>query len=1112
MSSPSEELRNPPSPTALRRRGSNSYSQQHRKGAASVAKNAYTSHAGSLHALIQAAAVERQAAAETSSSAAATSITVDVSDPSSSSAAYLASLSTQSLESLQSQPELLASSSTKINDQLSLLCQRQIGSLVEVHRSSSSIPSALASIQTSLDELLQTSLPHLAQVTSAFATKTQEPVAIRKRAARLIKAHNAQLSDLLNIPQLITTCVRSGFHTEALQLADHIATLARKESRLGGGPTLEALRHEAWRALNSMRGQLLNALAAQGLRLPAAKRIVNNLRKLRELDEANSQLQSSSLSLSEEELCTALLRARSHLLHQSLLSPIEAQRAAGRHSSNPSQHISAAHLEAYIDVWSQGVQETVSITQGLFSNLSFSHQALSSFVHLYVGLLRKEIATFLPKLLESLSQGCSKDPLGSTYRQVSTLLDETANALVALHTQLSFAASHLVPLGVDFTRLLDDGSVGVTLEQAPVTLLHQPAQWALAVFHRYLPSPSSPPTSPSTWLVRPQSVQDLIGGAAASSSIDTLVHIPPLAAFLNNILLGINALASFAPLSQQKAALHHLDQTLSQLCTDLLDYSRRLPEQGAQRAPPTPYPLPSLLSFSSSLSLSEAATRHRYGQAERLLSVLAIDVYCSVLVPYVRKGLLVDVFNANDDDDQDYELPLTAAKEWVQQVKDEWYQGEESRRIELEQQQQQIQQQREREREEARLRQQQEEEEERRRKEEQEEAEAERKRVEEEAERKRAEEEAAKRKAAEEQEVRRKSEEEAKRREEEEAARRKAAAEEEAARRKAQEEEAARRKAAEEENKKRKAEEDAEQARVQAQKKEEEQKRKERQQQEEEERRRKQQDEQEEKRQRDQQEEARAAAAAAAKRKAEEEEEAATKKAREEETQQRQEQEADAAQRNAEPEQSSSSAQPSPNSTSDAAAAEIEPEGSTSVPSPSPTTTSTPANGDAAAAATTNAIPPAAAPATRKLTLAEKLKIRQEERQRQAAAQAQAQAQATAEVSTEQAEALKEEESVPASMEADPSTSTTTTLDTTGAEVQEEEPASKAELPEEASGSVDGSSAQVSANPSDDEGEADGQGGAEEGKETSTAQDTTGTDANTNAKKRKNKKKKKAKK
>ncbi|CAO1620106.1 unnamed protein product [Sympodiomycopsis kandeliae] len=990
----------PTSPLASRRRSS--YGQQHRKGAASVARNMNTSHAGSLHTLMQSAIANSP---ESSSTLA--NLSAEIADPSSSSAAYLASLSTQSLESLKSQPELLHSSSQKLNDQLAALCQRHISSLVEVHQSSSSLPDAIASTSSDIDALLQTSLSKLAQVTNTFSQQIEKPLSVRRRARRLIEAHNTQLADLLNIPKLIITCIRSGFHTEALQLAAHISHLADHNSRLRGGPVLQTLRVESWKSLGSMRDTLLESLGQKGIRQSSAKRIISNLRRLRELDEQqlgtviDSDVASGSKSIaprlgfSEDDLCLAFLRARSNVLQQSVASPIEAQRAAGRHTSNANRPIAAAHLEAFIDVWRDGVQETVRMVPALFADAPSMRSLLSAFVHLCANFLRQELKKALPKLLETLTQVGSRDPGNLTSKQVSFVAEETASSLMTLHTQLSFVTSALSDLGLDIQFALRSSS-DLNLEKASLHLLEDPLRWATASFHRQVPHDQSY-HAPTSWLVKPSSAGRLIQSYAtettSTSQIEELAHFPPLAISLNNFLVGLNAYRSFAPISQRQCALEILDASLAQVCTTMLSYITHLPEQVSSKQ--QRYDLPSLVSDDPSITLSQQSTDHRAGQADRLLAAIALDLLRTVAIPYLRHGLHVEIYTHTKDTLPELTSQVfTDVDKWIAETRKEWIQGEESRRAEVvaqaevkadaERQAKEEEEERKRQAE----KQAREEEEERDRqaaaalKEEEERKEKERiaQREEQERQRVQAEEEERKRKQAEEEEQRRKqAEEEEQRRKEAEEEQRRKEVEQEQMRKEAEGEERRLKEAEEEEQRRKEAEEQKrkeaeEKARLQREaEEEEERKRQETQKEEQEEARRKAIEQEEEE----------------AKRQGEKEEEKETRHreaAQQEETPRQEEEEArgqaekEAEQEQIEKEESEGKVQAEQDQATAAKEREVENESQANNEQPS---SQEDKFADSAPSSTSMTSQPASG--TKKMSLAEKLKARQEERQRQAA-------------------------------------------------------------------------------------------------------------------------------
>lgn len=962
----------------------------HRRGAPSISATSAASTQDGLQALI------RQAAAGLDEPALAQTL-ADLDNPTSSASAFLASLTTQTLKGVESQPQLLASSSKTLDEQLATLCQRHVASLAHVHHSTSALPAAVQSVQGNINDLIEEALPQLTQAAQAFLSQTREALAARQRANELLEAHASTLPDLLDIPDLITSCIRNGNHTEAIRLAAHIAKLARNDSALGGGPILQSLKVRSWVSLQELRDQLLESLQSRSLSLSSAKRIITSLRGLKDLDESSSSSSKRAppLMLTEPQLCLAFLRARATLLRHTLSTPSSVTKTVT--SATPS----ISHLAAYVDVWRQGVTETCSMAQTLFSGLDVLPQLLAAFLRKHTRLLEVEVEREVRKLVEQVvSSNNAHASSSSSSSQLSRQIDDLASSLLSLHSQLSYAVAALGRLGGDVAPLLA-ASTGKVLEAAAVELVRVPAQRAVRRFGEQ--APSAPGTMPSSWLCEFRDVSRFVSGSDGLA--DLAPHFAPLARLFNDVVLGLNCLRTFAPLSIRKEALRALDHALVEATTQLNHYCARLPEQQPEGSI-NGLQLPTLQAGDPEDDDDEghrqvdalASSAHRLAQAERLLASSAISVLLDALAPRLRLALWRDVFGASEQTlpplapaGTEGDEAISTARKWAEDARTAWTQGEEARKVEVEgvkrrrgEERQRLREEDEkREREEAERARREQEEVERRRKEEEE---AEKRRKQQEAERLAAEE---KKRAAEEaeREERRRREAEAKAKAEEEARRK---AEEEAAatekrRREAEAEEARKKKQAEEEEAaRRKKEEDEERAAAAAA---------------EAEAAGKKQQEEEAATKAKADAEARAHAEAQAKAAKEEDDRAAARAKEAAEARAKAEADARAAADAKAKAQSAPFAQDlkQPEAAQTAAMAAQEgpskaesdaKSGSAPAPSSASVSSSLPSSAAPSPVAGTSDLPSSGAPPAKKMTLAEKLKAKREERERQAAAAA----------------------------------------------------------------------------------------------------------------------------
>lgn len=670
----------------------------HRKGAASLA--ASTNQDGSLQTII-ADTARRLSSVEGDQGLV---VSAELENPGSSSVAFLASLTTQTLTSLQSQPELLASSSSKLDEQLFSLCQRQVQPLVQVHQSTSALGPTLAEISTSLETLLQSTLPGLAESTASFETSTSDPVRARLRAQKLIEANAATLPDLMDIPELVATCVRNSYHTQAIELAAHIDKLARPDSQLGGGKLLSSLRRQAWGHLQGMRVQLLQSFESRDLRLFAARRHVEGLRQLRQLDEMEGRPDfpkaTKRLGLTDGQICLAFLRARTNMLKAVLSSPLEALRSQGRDiaTASSSQNVITAQLAAYIEVWRRGVADTCSIALEIFVDLPNLPRMLSAFIHRHYELLCRNVREKVDKMI---THARSRSHANSSAREATSVAEEIASTLLSLHSQLSFAVASLADLGADVTPLLAGSSGASDLAAAESLPFHSailealqiPCTRAVDVLKDSIDASTMRP--PSSWLCKREAISALLAEGASSSlatDLESASSFPTLAHFCNNVLIGLNSMRTFAPISVRNVALSNLDARITEAVKVLYQhFSRCLNEERgggkAARNRDISKLLPPLATGEDGDEELDAiaSSSHRSLEAERFIAAAGLDRLLRVVGPYLRASLWTDVFGSDSalpDFVQEGEAEM--ASSWVQEQLQAWQDGERHRSMQIE--------------------------------------------------------------------------------------------------------------------------------------------------------------------------------------------------------------------------------------------------------------------------------------------------------------------------------------------------------------------------------------------------------------------------------------------
>lgn len=264
---------------------------------------------------------------------------------------YLHHLTTLSLETLQAESGVLQTQSHHLTSSLTNLTHTSYPAFLRLHDTTSKLGASLSAFETSLDGLINSSLPELEEASLGWKDRTEGVLKERRKARGVLEVQD-RLRDLLDVPILVDTCARNGFYKEALQLSSHVHSVASKHK--DGPPlVLRSVLEEVDSKIRAMEHSLLATLYEPGRKLPALWKAVSFLRKMEAFDE-------------EEEVALAFLTGR----HQCLVSSLEPlQRDITRLLSTPASEDAgdlARTLKKYIDTWREGVYDLVTQFNSIF--------------------------------------------------------------------------------------------------------------------------------------------------------------------------------------------------------------------------------------------------------------------------------------------------------------------------------------------------------------------------------------------------------------------------------------------------------------------------------------------------------------------------------------------------------------------------------------------------------------------------------------------------------------------------------------------------------------------------------------------------------------------------
>lgn len=520
---------------------------------------------------------------------------VDVS--SSSASSYLDYLQSLPLPELLRQPSLISVETSTVESDLTNLCFREYPTFISVHRCSSAVKSAFDDFSDSLEKLIG-SVPALEDECQTFSSSTSKIQRIRSKAS-LVQEHQDKLLDLLEIPQLMETCVRNGYYQEAMELLDRSRTISQRYEDV---VLVQDVVREVEGVLQLMLTQLLSLLR-EPIKLPALIKTVTFLRRLHALDE--------------NELSLVFISSR-YRNFKAQLAYIE------RDKADP-----VRYLRRYIDLFREHVYDLIAQFTTIFLDSPNTAIHIASFASQAVSELVNLVRTCVPQL--------SAD----------------AASMSSILIQLGYCAMSFTRVGLDFAPLIAEPFAATSfstfsheisnasrelreLLEESSKLLRPPSQILITADHlsRVLAAETSPPNLPD--------------------SIDAVRSFPPLAALVNAHLNALNSLRLLAPLNLRSQIFTFHSTSLASDSVTLLQYFflrseesvDRLQEGNRERSShtrTTSAPRLDLLRRNSEVQMTPEARAAKKKSAKRTCIAVA-DMWCNIVVPFLVERLAQGVF------------------------------------------------------------------------------------------------------------------------------------------------------------------------------------------------------------------------------------------------------------------------------------------------------------------------------------------------------------------------------------------------------------------------------------------------------------------------------------
>ncbi|PKC09371.1 Dor1-domain-containing protein, partial [Rhizophagus irregularis] len=418
---------------------------------------------------------------------------------------YLDRLTSLSLESLKHEPILVKDEESKIQKELAELSFREYKSCIHVNSCYADINNSLDNLSSQLS-ILTAEIPLLETSSESFSQQTKQ-ISLQRNKINTILEHHDNLLEILEIPQLMDTCVRNGLYSEVMDLSQHVARLVSKHSNI---PLIQQIEQDVKQTMQLMLSKLISLLREQ-IKLPSCLKVIGYLRRMEAFDEA--------------ELRLVFLLSRDAYL-QSLIHTIDKERKDPVH-----------YLKKWIDIFREHFFDIVTQYRTIFAD----------------DVATSVLADYTIHILDQLT---------SVLAEFTPLITDT-QSLSSILTQLMYCGMSFGRVGVDFRHLVTG-----YFEEAVERIVKKIISDGTQVFLDELNEAIKNVNIPNTWMISDKKSVNLFESIpsirpSSSSSISStnssttvtssftplviLLDYPPIAYLTNAYLTAFNSLRVIAP-------------------------------------------------------------------------------------------------------------------------------------------------------------------------------------------------------------------------------------------------------------------------------------------------------------------------------------------------------------------------------------------------------------------------------------------------------------------------------------------------------------------------------------------------------------------------------------
>nr|SVE75061.1 EOG090X04G7 [Daphnia dolichocephala] len=197
---------------------------------------------------------------------------------------YLQKLNSLGLKKLGNEVNRIADDKTSIINQTQELAFQEYPTFIETAQCTQEIFQNFQKVNQSTEKLTS-GLTTLKEKCLEFS-QTAQSLSAARRLTSLALSRHTQLLEILELPQLMDTCVRNGYWEEALELAAYVSRLERK---LGYIPLIVKVAQEVQSCTRLMLSQLIAQLRMPA-QLPHCLKVVGYLRRMGVFSEEEIRL------------------------------------------------------------------------------------------------------------------------------------------------------------------------------------------------------------------------------------------------------------------------------------------------------------------------------------------------------------------------------------------------------------------------------------------------------------------------------------------------------------------------------------------------------------------------------------------------------------------------------------------------------------------------------------------------------------------------------------------------------------------------------------------------------------------------------------------------------